>query len=32
MRFARDLGELSDEVHRQLASHVVRTRRSLSLS
>jgi CheY-like chemotaxis protein len=32
IRFARDLGELSDDVHRQLEGHVVRARRSLGLS
>lgn len=32
IRFARDLGELTDDAHRQLESHVVRARRSLGLS
>jgi CheY-like chemotaxis protein len=32
IRFARDLGELSDDAHRQLEGYVVRARRSLGLS
>jgi DNA-binding response OmpR family regulator len=32
IRFARDLGELSDDVHRQLESYVVRARRSVGLT
>lgn len=32
LRFARDLGDLSDEQHRSLESHVVRARRSIGLS